>query len=305
MSTSTMLEPVRLQLSKPTTDGEAFVAATINYYRDPVLPLADHDSLSEHEMRISRRRDDAPDVQPMPVQIRNMRLSSTPFTIEEHGFTLARLSSAMTDWSDQASVKTVYFPEVTETLKRITGAKHVFQYEHHIRRRTLDEALQQNSTNDVDINGPVRRLHIDETLGSARREFAFWNNDELLADRPFGIYNVWKPLKTVRKDPLCVCDARSLRDEDLRVGCVTVPAIGDIENYSIRAPVEEGRHQFWFQEGQRPDEALVFRIVDTRYAGDVHGSRRFGVAHTSFEDPATKNSPEARESVEVRSFCIF
>jgi hypothetical protein len=234
-----------------------------------------------------------------------MRLSSSSFTVDEHGFTLAKLSSAMTDWSDQAAVKAVYFPEVTETLKRITGAKHVFQYEHHIRRRTLDEALQQNSTDHVDINGPVRRLHIDETLASARREFAFWNKDESLADRPFGIYNIWKPLKTIRKDPLCVCDARSLRDEDLRVGCVTVPGIGDIENYSIRAPAEGGRHQFWFQEGQKTDEVLVFRIVDTRYTGEVDGSRRFGVAHTSFEDPATKNSPEARESVEVRSFCIF
>jgi len=64
-----------------------------------------------------------------------------------------------------------------------------------------------------------------------------------------------------------------LRNEDLRVGCVTVLGIGYIENYSTRAPAQEGGYRFWFQDGQKPDEALVFRIVDTRYAEEIEGRK--------------------------------
>jgi len=71
---------------------------------------------------------------PKLVKIQNMKLSSWPFTIDEHGLTLTKLSSAMTDWRNEAAPKAVYFPEVTDVLKRITGAKHVFQYEHLIRQ---------------------------------------------------------------------------------------------------------------------------------------------------------------------------
>lgn len=210
----------------------------------------------------------------------------------------------MTDWTDDAMLKTIYFAEVSDLLKKVTGAKYVHSYEHHVRTKTLAEALStETGEGDVDIAGPVRRVHIDETPKSARKEFAHYlpqfSGD---GSRSFGIYNVWKSLKVVRRDPLCVMDARTLNSGDLKVGAVTVPNMGEIENFSVRAPPEgeEGRHGFWFLRGQKVEEALVFRIFDGRDEGLK------GVAHTSFVDGEfDKPGVEARSSVEVRSFCVF
>ncbi|KAJ9150723.1 hypothetical protein NKR23_g3361 [Pleurostoma richardsiae] len=283
-----------------------FVKAKINYYQDP-SENPDLNGLSTHEIRIQRRREDAPDVCPLEVDIKNLRGHEADFTLSENGFQVCLLDSALTVWDDEAALKRVYFPEITELLKRTLGAKHVIQYEHHVRRKTLAEALAQNSNDAVDISGPVRRLHIDETPVSARREFAYYVKDPELRSRPFGIYNVWKPLRTVRRDPLCLVDARTLAPGDFRVGRVTVPNVGEIENYSIRAPAESDRdrHRFYFVGGQTEKEALVFRIFDERHMAVEDKATKFGVAHTSFEDPATIDLPEARESIEVRSFCIF
>jgi hypothetical protein len=33
------------------------------------------------------------------------------------------------------------------------------------------------------------------------------------SNKRWGIVNLWRPLKTVRRDPLCVCDARSVNTE--------------------------------------------------------------------------------------------
>jgi hypothetical protein len=127
----------------------------------------------------------------------------------------------------------LYFPEVSELLKSETGAKYVFSYEHHIRTGDLEDALAIDSGGAVDINGPVRRVHIDESPASAIAEYNHYMKpddpgSEHLQGRSFGIYNVWKPLAVIRKDPLCLCDARSIQDEDLHGTRVTVPEVGEI-----------------------------------------------------------------------------
>ncbi|KAK4542700.1 hypothetical protein LTR36_006272 [Oleoguttula mirabilis] len=267
----------------------------LNYYQDADQPppsTADT-KLSEHELRIVRRGDDSPNIARTPVSIRNIQGREAEYNLSIHGFML----------------KAVYFSEVSELLKRDTGAKYVFQYEHHVRTATLEDALAKDSKGAVDIDGPVRRVHIDESPASARNEYAHYirpddPGNEHLKGRPFGIYNVWKPLATVRRDPLCLCDARSLGDEDLQSGKVTVPNVGEIENFVIRPPIEEGRHSFVYVRHQRPEQALVFRIYDGRVDGVVGEKRSHGVAHTSFPDPGTEDEAP-RQSVEVRSFCIF
>lgn len=285
-----------------------FVNATINYYQEPTAASApDLSRLSKHELHVLRRQETAPELCPLPVRVYNLRGRESGFTVSENGFQVCQLDSALQAWDDEVDLKRVYFPEVTALLKRTLGARYVVQYEHHIRRKTLAEALALNSDDAVDIDGPVRRLHIDETPVSARREFEYYVRDPELLSRPFGIYNVWKPLKTVRKDPLCLVDARTLEKGDLKVGSVNVPNMGEIQNYSIRAPKERARetHQFYFVDGQTKNEALVFRIFDERHIDGDGEQMKLGVAHTSFEDPRTASLLDPRESVEVRSFCIF
>lgn len=290
---------------------------TLNYYRDADAPPPDtvNSQLTEHEMRLVRRSDTSPHIAPTAVSIRNIRGQEHAYSIAGQGFTIARLASRMPpgvqQWRDDELLKAVFFPEIDALLKRELGCTTTFQYEWHVRGATLEDALAAPSTaGKVDIDGPVRRVHIDESPASARREFAHYHPE--LKGATFGIFNVWKPLKTVRRDPLCLCDETSLRDEELQAGKVTVPNVGEIENFAVRPPAEgRGAHRFGYLRDMGVEEAYVFRIYDGRVDDDGGGEREgrgrkrsHGVAHTSFVDPGTERK-EARESVEVRSFCVF
>lgn len=305
---------------EPTYPDPQWSSTYLNYFKDADQPppTVHNSSLSTHDLRVARRANESPNVAKTAVRVRNVRGRESTFNFAKHGFRIVTgFHSRIQDWANETELKEVYFPEVSDLLKRVTGAKDVFQYEHHVRTATLEDALAQDSlAGEVDINGPVRRVHIDESPASAKREFAYWVNpdgpdNEHLRNRHFAIYNVWKPLKTVRRDPLCLCDARTINDEDLQSGHVTVPTVGEIENFAIRAPKDEGKHEFVYLRGQQPDEALVFRIFDSRVDGGLpgsekesHGKRSHGVAHSSFVDPGTERDPP-RQSVEVRSFCVF
>lgn len=316
--TETIATTLPLKSSLPSYPHPEWSETFVNYFKDAeeAPPDTSNSTLSEHELRIIRRSDDSPNVARTQVRIRNMRGNEASYSLDKQGFQIAHMDSRMQNWRDEAELKRVFFPEVTELLKRELGAKDVFQYEYHVRSRTLEEALQQDSKGAADINGPVRRVHIDESAKSARREFAYHSSqlpegNEHLQGRQYGIYNVWKPIKTVYKDPLCLCDTRTLKDADLQGGEITVPGVGEIENYAIRAPgaEEEGRHEYAYLRAQEPNEAYLFRIYDSRMDGGIQGEsevdkRSHGAAHTSFIDPGTENAP-ARESVEVRSFCVF
>ena len=304
----------------PSYPDPQYSHTTLNYYRDASTAAPDtvnSADLTEHQLRQLRRADDSPHVIATPVRIRNIRGEEGKYSIGEQGFSVARLASSMpaetAAWRDDGMLKRVYFPEVDALLKEQTGCKESYQYEWHVRSSTLEKALETSSEGQVDIDGPVRRVHIDESPSSARLEFAYHHPAlcKQLEDqgRKFGIFNVWKPLKTVRRDPLCLCDERTVRDEDLQAGKVVVPKVGEIENFALRAS-EEGGHGWCYVREMGVGEAYVFRIYDGR-VDDVGGEegigrekRSHGVAHTSFVDPGTEGEA-ARESVEVRSFCVF
>lgn len=311
-------------------DVTPYTTATLNYWKDSdPIPDSIKNTLTDHQLRVTRRSENSPNVDPRPIHIKNIRGIESLFTLQKNGFEIAHLPSNMTeeDWTSEERRKEIYFAEVSAVLKRVTGAKFVYSYEHMVRRKSLTEALSIPSDGQVDIDGPVRRVHIDESPPSARREFRYYLNPDRAVDeeqrkeykelqmRPFGIYNIWKPLKTIRRDPLCFCDPRSLRVSDLRSGRVTVPNVGEIENFAILPPKEgeEGRHEWHFLKGQREDEALVFKIYDSRDSRGEEleneenewGLNKFGVAHTSFVDLGTEGMIETRESCEVRSFCVF
>ena len=48
------------------------------------------------------------------------------FTLDTHGFMIAKHASAVKDFHDKASVDALYEREVEEHVRRLTGADHVF-----------------------------------------------------------------------------------------------------------------------------------------------------------------------------------
>lgn len=225
---------VRAEQSCPYRDPD-FSYTHVNYFKDAdaAPPDQQNSSLSEHQLRIARRNDDSPNVAKTLVRIRNIQGSTGEYNIEEHGFKIGHLDSQMKDWRDNDELRRVFFSEVDELLKRETGAKWTFQYEHHVRTATLEDALANDSKGAVDINGPVRRVHIDESPKSGLNEYRYYIRpddlgNEHLRGRHVAIFNIWKPIQTVQRDPLCLCDTRSYEDEDLQSGKVSQAMLWDV-----------------------------------------------------------------------------
>src|SRR3954470_4659050 len=57
---------------------------------------------------------------PYPVTVRNARLAVSPFTLDRHGFCLARHETMVKDWRDAAHVDAIYPAEVVARTCELT-----------------------------------------------------------------------------------------------------------------------------------------------------------------------------------------
>ncbi len=112
------------------------------------------------------------------------------------------------------------------------------------------------------------------------------------------IVNLWRPIKSPVLDaPLAVCDARSVKPQDLIASdLVYRDRLGETYNL-IYNP---GQRWFYAPE-MRADEALLLKCYDLRDDGAV---ARFA-PHTAFIDPTAPQDAPPRESIELRTFVIF
>jgi hypothetical protein len=95
-----------------------------------------------------------------------------------------------------------------------TGATRVFIFDHTIRRQPPGQ-----STTGSKLRGPVQRVHIDQSYSAAlsRVPHHLPEDAEKLLQGRVQIINVWRPIKTVQRDPLAVAEASSVDDGSLVV----------------------------------------------------------------------------------------
>jgi hypothetical protein len=169
-----------------------------------------------------------------------------------------------------------------------TEASRVFIFDHTIRRAPKDN----RSGSGAPLRGPVNRVHIDQSYEASKSRVPHHlpeEADRLLQTR-YQIINVWRPIKTILKDPLTVADAHSVPDSDL-VGVPLIYPDRQGETYTVRPNPE---HKWYFLYGQTPEEVLLIKCFDSKLDG-----RARRVPHTAFVNPATVNE-YSRESIEVR-----
>jgi hypothetical protein len=70
----------------------------------------------------------------MPVHNAWSRNASKPFSVDVEGFELQPFKTAYTDWSNDEAVRSTFYPEIVEFLKRTTGASRVLVFDHTIVR---------------------------------------------------------------------------------------------------------------------------------------------------------------------------
>jgi hypothetical protein len=151
----------------------------------------------------------------------------------------------------------------------------------------------------AELQGPIRDVHIDQSYSYApevvKGKFPGEEGERLIKSR-FQIINIWRPIKTIFKDPFAVLDARTVLEEELVPIKVVYPTY-QFESFNVREPRgrEDGGHRWYYMSKQTPEEVLAFKIFDSKTDG-----RARRVPHSSFID-AEFEGMDARQSVEVRA----
>ncbi|KIW98240.1 uncharacterized protein Z519_01824 [Cladophialophora bantiana CBS 173.52] len=287
------------------------VSTTLNFRLDPAL--GGHTTYKAATAGYFRLKFDVQEV-----TIYDGRGREGDFRLSTHGFQYHKHPPAKVDYQDPDQIKQVVYPETIELMKEVTGATEVHIYSHLVRQdsREKTDALIKEQENLADDDpapqvGPARFVHIDVSdVGAEQMLYQNLSPDiaKKLSSTRWAIINLWRPIKTVTKDPLCMCDIRTCRDEDLITMPVLLPpkGSGKLANVSRGDDVEimvmkhHPEQEWHYISRMEPDETLLIKCWDS--LRDGHTARR--TPHTSFIDPATQDDP-VRESVEVRCLVFY
>ncbi len=225
--------------------------------------------------------------------IRDARDLEQEPSLDREGFLLAQHETAVENLYDENTVRAAYYPEIEELVKQVTGAVRVLAFDHNVRSATRAEQGEKG------IQHPVKLVHNDYTEGSGPqrvRDLLDADEAEARLEKRFAVINVWKPLGgPVQESPLAVCDAQSIRLQDLKATDLRYrDRTGEIYTLSFNSD-----HRWFYYSNMQTDEAMLLKCYDSD-----SGRARF-TAHTAFEDPTSPEDAAARESVEVRTLAFF
>jgi hypothetical protein len=228
--------------------------------------------------------------EPHDVPVRDIRSDPRAFTLDGAGFAVVTHDSKVSDFRNEAQVRTLYYPEAERLLKQLTGADRVHIFDHTLRRRVPGLEDDRNGPRQ-----PATRVHVDHTAKSGPqrvRDLLPNEADELLRGR-VQVINLWRPINhPVYDAPLAVADAGTVPFSDLVPSDLIYPdRVG--ETYGIRY---NPAHRWYYLSEQRPDEVLLLKCYDSRT--DV---ARFA-PHGAFLMPFVKPDLPMRESIELRTF---
>lgn len=104
------------------------VQTTLNYYKPADEPPFNYvEDVPEGKPRTNIQED------PRTVVIHDVRGKEDTVSLDKTGFQFVKHESAEKEFVDEEAIKTVYYKEVEELLKKETGAKRVFIFDHTIR----------------------------------------------------------------------------------------------------------------------------------------------------------------------------
>lgn len=231
-----------------------------------------------------------------PVVIHDARETSGFLDLDRNGFELWHAPSKVRDFLDEEEVESRYVPELVELALRATGGEGAYVFDHLLRRREFGRPPMTLGGRSGLFAGPAGRVHVDYTEASGARR-----HGKVLVGRPsprrFAIVNVWRSIGSapVLDTPLALCDARSVRPEDLVPAELRYPErTGEI--FLVRHRPE---HLWSYVSEMRRDEVLLFK----QYDSDREVARF--VPHAAFDHPAMPPDAPPRQSIEARVLVTF
>ena len=284
---------------KPTASAAetAGVTAEINY-------LA-HDSLINRRYVAPGAEFNTGRYEPHRVRIRSGRALQSEFSLDRHGFELARHTSAVKNFRDRAVVEALYRIEVMDVIRELTGADFVVP---------LGWVLRTSAQTDSTVQPPASDVHVDMSHDRAHRLAKSLYDKAEPAGRGYSRFiatSLWRPFSAPPQDwPLAVCDGASVApSEGVPNIMVVVDCLPDRDAIPERIENEESlpaasvfhfsaNHRWWYFPDMTRDEVIVLKFHDSDH------SKAWRVPHTAFHD---ESHPDAgpRESIEFRTVAFF
>ncbi|EJC98947.1 methyltransferase [Fomitiporia mediterranea MF3/22] len=263
------------------------VPTTLNYY----APVGDESPYIYVEDPPEGKPKTNIGADPHSVVVHDVRGKEDTVGLDKTGFQYVKHKSVETEFLDEERIKTVYYKEVEELLKKTLGVKRVFIFDHTIRRNYGDSTVGS----DPKVRGPVDRVHIDQTFDAsvARVHRHLGADAERLLKGRVRIINVWRPINApVAHNPLAVADYRTLNTtKDLiPVRFIYPDRVGG--TFSVKYAPEL---TWYYLSGQTPEEVTLIKCFDS----DVDKARL--TPHSAFTDPTDPPSAPKRQSIEVRT----
>lgn len=229
------------------------------------------------------------------------------------GFRLLRHPSQITDWTDEEALNSVHRDEIEQLVLDQVGCDSALVFPAIVRspRTAKSEAdyapiefVHSDFTDDygpmvTDPNRPYR-LFLDALLMSGSLTATDLANATRLA-----VIQFWRNTGAARPDrPLAFCDASSVDRRELIAQRVSEYAGRrlEFETFGVRPPQPADRHRWTTYPGLTADEVVMLRTYDSARAGS---GEPFWTPHSAFVDPTVPADAPRRESVEMRTLCVW
>ncbi|KAL2219393.1 hypothetical protein M432DRAFT_350301 [Thermoascus aurantiacus ATCC 26904] len=290
MAATATLTSIAPEIKSPI-HGKHDMSADLVYFKRDSRPMDTVDwqnaeSKAKHDQMVKENEE------AKSVVIQDIRGEEQKYTLDVHGFQYVRHEiTGVSNWSDEAQIKEIVIPETEKLVREITGASKTVVLTHRVRCYAHDERAHANN------QAPAHSVHTDFSPVGARHIIESVIKDENERERLLRgrvqIINVWRPLKTVHRDPLAVCDYRTVDQE------------GDFAPIKMIFPHDWAEmtrvryneaHKWYYLHEQRPDEPLLFKQYDSKSGKET-------LPHSAFVIPETEHL-EPRESIEIK-MCAF
>jgi hypothetical protein len=239
---------------------------------------------------------DTGDYATMPVTIHDGRRMAEAPALDREGFQLCGAPSAVRTFGDRETIQRVYYREMEELARAVTGARRAIVFDHLVRRRDPG-TLTPFGARDGGRPSTATRVHCDFTPASAQRRLAIEQEAHGLGHvSRFAILNLWRTTALPVLDaPLAVCDARTVDGADLVAADIVYPT----RTGEIFEVLHNPAHAWTYFQGMQFDEVLLFKQYDS-----LDGMPCY-TPHAAFAHPATPPGTPPRESIEIRCLLIF
>jgi len=263
--------------------------ALLHYLADTTEAPESYGGISQSEADQKRKGKYAEHSMP----IYNGRAVAHGLSLEREGFILVDHNTQVKNFYDEVEVRSVYYKETEELVKRITGAKRVLVFDHTL--RAADSAIREKNQ----VSSPVRNAHNDYTEWSGPqrvRDLLPQEADDILSRR-FAVVQTWRPInKSVQNDHLAIADAQSIGMSELVPSARIYPNRRGEVYHSTYNPA----HRWYYFPNMQRNEAMVFKCYDSSKDG-----RARWTAHCAFDDPTAPANVPLRESIEMRTLAFF